>query len=188
MNKTTTNNRKDLLDELDNLRGLLGDAGDDVAADNLPLLGDNLEDDSQLPLLQAEPEAPVHQPATAPAAVAAKPAGVAKTAPASARPATAPAKPAATHDTIQQSLVSRANPFLKNAEAAIAARDAAKAATAVPSSTYPPAGEATRSLPPLTEAQINRLVDDVLKECLPHIEQTLRIHLNAALHRQNRNT
>lgn len=174
MNKTTPNNRKDLLDELDNLRGLLGDANTDVSADNLPVLGDSVEDDGQLPLLQAE--APLQQPAPAAtkAVATSKPQAVAES-----------SKPTAPRDVLQQSLATRANPFLKNAEAAIAARDAAKAAA--PITSKPATPDTVRSTPPLTEAQINRLVDDVLKECLPHIEQTLRIHLNAALHRQNRN-
>ena len=163
MNKTPPDNRKNLLDELDNLRGLLGDEGQDVNLDDLPLLGsdineDGIDSDGQLPLLQPET----------------------KTAPTKATPASAPTTPNAAQPRLQQALNERVNPFLKNANDAIAAKQAAR-----PAPSAGPLG--AKPAPLMTEGQISRLVDNVVEECLPHIEQTLRVHLTAALHRQNRN-
>lgn len=177
MNKNTPNNRKNLLEELDNLRGLLGDETADVSVDNLPVLGDSQDSDDRIPLLKTREENQLPllemEPAPAPRPASTTTARTTTTSPGD----------------LKQTLASRANPFLKNAEAAIAARDAAVARDTAKAAAPQAKGmaEPARATPPLSEAQINRLVDDVLKECLPHIEQTLRIHLNAALHRQNRN-
>lgn len=162
MNKTHPDNRKNLLDELDNLRGLLGDEGQDVHLDDLPLL--DVDSDGQLPLLQPERQ---------PAAVATP------------RAATAPAESPVTSakPEVKPALNERVNPFLKSASDAIAAKQAASAAKAPVTPGIPGAKPA----PLLTESQIAKLVDNVVEECLPHIEQTLRVHLTAALHRQNRN-
>lgn len=154
MNKTHPDKRNNLLDELDNLRGLLGDEATDVHLDDLPLLDNDAADsDGQLPLLQTEP----------------KPAPATKAAPA------ADAKR-------QEPPNERVNPFLKSASDAIAAKQAAR------NSTPPASTTVAKSAPLMSESQIGKLVDKVVEECLPHIEQTLRVHLTAALHRQNRNT
>ncbi len=179
--KKTPDNRQDLLDDLDNLHSLLGD--ESTEADNLPLLkadADSVMDEEQLPLLQ--PETPA-RPQQAPPRKSAKQATrrPRHTAPSTAE---APRKP-----DVKDALASRINPFLQHPKVQSAKRHAADANTDTSQQQRSRRTEATSDKQPatrFTDSEISHLVDDVINACLPHIEQTLRVHLTAALHRRNR--
>lgn len=153
--KEQTPSKKQLLNELDSLRGLLDSDTEDAP---LPLL--EAEDDGQLPLLMPEQKKP-------------------------AEPASAAIKTADGGFDVKKALASRANPFLQKAHE-MAQSKQSRDATASEASTTSKSGADKTAANKLTQSEINKLVDAVLDECLPHIEQTLRIHLTASLHRLNR--
>lgn len=147
----------ELLDELDSVKSLLGDAADDVPPsaisdeDDVPLLGaDEDPEEAQIPLLGQDP-------ATPPAASASS---------------------KDVSDAVRRALAERNNPFLSAAAKASAAQPAASKAP-------PPAPTGAAASPaPATQPDVEAIVEEVLDEWMPKIEQAVRQRLLAALKRR----
>ena len=163
MTKDRKPTRTDLLDELNSIQSLLGDAARDVdqplADDEIPVLppGGSAEGDAhtQIPLLGAD----------APRSSGAEP--------------------------LRKALSERENPFLPKSAStakpqpsltgskAIEALIAQRAASTPPRATTPAASSTPAAT--LSDSQIHALVDEVLAEWLPKIERDLRNRLIDAL-------
>ena len=155
-----------LLDELDSVKSLLGDAAEDVPPpdlgedDAVPTLEPEPADsDGQIPLLGGDAD----KPATTAAA------------------GNAP-KPASANESLRRALSERQNPFL----AAAAKSASANAAPSSPGASAAPANpQASKAEATLSDQEINAMVNDVLASWMPRLEQELRQRLIAALRRQS---
>lgn len=157
-------NRRGLLNELDDIRSLLGDG----------LPGPGNLDDLDIPLLQPEGDAHTQIPllgSEPPVAAAAPPAQA---------PLTPPAAPA-----LEKAIAERENPFLPRATMERLAQhhrqtpQALRPAAPAPlSSSPPPATPApAASEPRLDDRAMRAIVDEILAAWMPRIERELRTRL-----------
>lgn len=154
-------NRDKLLDELNSIQDLLGEAADDVEHtpldDAIPVLGEDQDEetadtakgdaDNQIPLLTPDGEEE-------------------------------PARPA--NDRLRRALSERENPFLAGARRAAAEKAAAAArheSPPPPEKPTPPPADEPPAEPPLSDQDMRAIVDEVLAAWLPKIERELRDRL-----------